>query len=524
MLQIHFQSKLSGMIRTTQTLYKRTLSTTRVANSIIKVDETPRVVLHGGSKSTSLDPEDYLFGAVETRRDFAACGVNHSILTEGLQSMGMHTATAVQAAAIELVLTGQDTVIGAETGSGKTLAYLLPVLQACLQAPLAQGIDEAVRAIVLVPNNELAEQVQSLASRLLMTDAQSEESEIPDTESVAHSARLQIHARRLGAMLSNTGHVHEQVLVCTPGTFRSLVSRELNQYGKTSPLLRLKHLILDEADLLLEGSYVREISHALGTLSAARKEASTDMTINADLKSPQVILSAATIPTYGERSFDKYVKKQFPNAVHVRTPHLHHHHPQITQEFIRVTDEDIVNRASEVNSVLVRNEPSLIFVNTSEAATHFAQALRSIGTVCEEFHKGNHERSQALEAFRNKEVDILVCTDMAARGFDLPHVKHVIQAEFALNVVQYLHRVGRCSRGGVPGKATSFYDTRSDVLLHAINDVKGTESQSEHGTTAHWKTSSVDSAFSRRRGLRGKLKQQARKVRNALVDGTTLHT
>ena len=104
--------------------------------------------------------------------------------------------------------------------------------------------------------------------------------------------------------------------------------------------------------------------------------------------------------------------------------------------------------------------------------------------------------------FRENKKKILVCTDNAARGLDLPNVRHVIQAEFALNVVQYLHRIGRSSRAGVVGRATSFYDQKSMDLVNSINSETQESGGSGSGT--------VNQSFSRKRGLRKKWKKSMR--------------
>lgn len=143
---------------------------------------------------------------------------------------------------------------------------------------------------------------------------------------------------------------------------------------------------------------------------------------------------------------------------------------------------------------------TMVFVNTAEVARQISQGLQDRGIINCEYHNMilEAEKQNSLKRFRENEVPLLVCTDHAARGLDLPNVRHVVQAEFALNVVQHLHRVGRASRAGVQGKATNFYDSRSKDLVQSIlSDSTG--------------QNKVDQSFSRRRGFRAKLKKVARR-------------
>lgn len=143
---------------------------------------------------------------------------------------------------------------------------------------------------------------------------------------------------------------------------------------------------------------------------------------------------------------------------------------------------------------------TMVFVNTADAASRLAIELQKAGVGSAEYHKfvSDAEKQESLRRFREEEVAVLVCTDHASRGLDLPNVRHVVQAEFAGNVVQYLHRIGRASRAGVLGKATNIYDDRSADLVSSIlsdSDEK-----------------KIDQSFSRRRGFRQKIKKEYRRA------------
>ena len=152
--------------------------------------------------------------------------------------------------------------------------------------------------------------------------------------------------------------------------------------------------------------------------------------------------------------------------------------------------------AQDTDASLVQ---TMVFVNTAEVARQLSSELLSHGIPTAEYHNmiPDAERQGNLQRFREHAVPVLVCTDHAARGLDLPTVRHVVQAEFALNVVQHLHRIGRASRAGVLGRATNLYDERSKDLVNSIlSDSTG--------------QNKVDQSFSRRRGFRAKIKKQGR--------------
>lgn len=159
---------------------------------------------------------------------------------------------------------------------------------------------------------------------------------------------------------------------------------------------------------------------------------------------------------------------------------------------------------------------TMIFLNTAQNAQKFHELLLSLGyTSITEFH-GNlrkEEREHNLMRFRRQDVNILVCTDACARGLDLPHVKRVVQAEFALNVVQHQHRVGRCSRGGKSGVAINMFNSTAVDLVNSIRSVASTNidqaQDDSSSTTVEDEKSSIENSFSRRRGFRAKIKKNA---------------
>lgn len=213
---------------------------------------------------------------------------------------------------------------------------------------------------------------------------------------------------------------------------------------------------------------------------------------------------------------------------------MHQHHPAIRQDFSKFPDE-LIGTKEHVQAVMerlwdVRSFPAplavssaseegatpawigsldhsvMIFLNTAAKAKQFADSLYALGYDFVEIHGmiSKEEREENLKLFRQRDgegprVNIMVCTDACARGLDLPHVRRVVQAEFALNVVQHLHRIGRASRGGNVGMAINLYGKRSDDL---VSSILGQYVAKEGG--------GIEKSFSRRRGFRQKLKKAER--------------
>jgi superfamily II DNA/RNA helicase len=210
----------------------------------------------------------------------------------------------------------------------------------------------------------------------------------------------------------------------------------------------------------------------------------------------QYVFAAATIHSSGKRTPGETLRLGFPDAVWVAGPRLHRSAAQLRHAWQEVTPD---SRGDAVAAAL-RDAPAgartLVFANTVAAAAALAAELSGAGVRAAAYHSGmgQLERFAALAAFRAGDIDVLVCTDAAARGLDVPAVAHVVQAEFALSAVDYLHRAGRTARAGAPGLLTSLYDADAGPLVAAVRSaVDGGEP--------------VEEAFSRKRSFSKKLKK-----------------
>lgn len=446
---------------------------------------------------------------------FSDLGVSRAMV-ERLASGGKNGSTAIQAQAIPAILGGKtEVVVAAETGSGKTLAYLIPVFEllsreardwgrmALFEAEtgsMSQRRASYPRAMVLVPNRELVQQVLRMAG-LLLGPRRPGTFEV-DGDGVVGSVSIAA-APAVPPSDASWPYVRgirdsPDVLVCTPA-FAARFARLLPLYAS------LEALILDEADMLLDGGFAKQVDEIL----VARKRVNRlrEQATSADLAqcSSQVVLVAATIPTYGLKSVDELVAKRFPDAVRVQTDLMHQSQPQLEHTWISVKSEE--DRINELVTLLTEQEAqsgqggtrTMVFANTASSAQSACGALTTAGLRAEAYHKDVDpaNRLQALRNFAEGTTDFLVCTDLASRGLDIQGVRHVVQFEFATNVVQHLHRIGRTGRAGSAGQATHFLSPLNEDLAGLIK--AATESGSP-----------LDESFSRKRGFRKKIKKQGR--------------
>ncbi|CEM01595.1 unnamed protein product [Vitrella brassicaformis CCMP3155] len=432
----------------------------------------------------------------------------HPSLVQQLSQTGKDTATLIQALGIPSILTGDDVIVGAETGSGKTLAYLVPLLDRLLRENEREGEAEASdgsggntdrsrmypRAVVMVPNRELCDQVYRWAQEL---------------------------ARPLGVTTEMVWGGYESwpftpaqpapdVLICTPlflGRFtKGGCVKDISLFQSVDTL------VVDEADLLLDGGYKKDLEAVLTVFRRSGRQGAPT----------QHIMVAATLPNRGSGSVDAFLERRFPEALRVRNSLMHQHLPGMQQDFIPIgydaSTRDRLNmlvdkvtemqrdRASRGGEEAVDVGKTIIFANTVNSAKAVANALFDVGIPVVPCHADLRaaERISNLDAFRRGISSILVCTDLAARGLDIPRIATVIQFDFAPNVVAHLHRVGRAARAGRAGHAINFYGKDSEDLVSMIQEsLKVAEERGSDGGL-------LEQAFSRNRSLRKKLRKQER--------------
>ncbi|MGQ0708651.1 MAG: DEAD/DEAH box helicase [Rhodoferax sp.] len=348
---------------------------------------------------------------------FAALGLSPA-LAHACASLGLLQPTEVQGAAIAAALQGRDLLVSAPTGSGKTLAFALPLLHRLQAGAAPKTSARGVRALVLVPTRELAQQVSTVLVQ------------------VAHAAGL--GARVLTAMGGVSINPQMMalrkgcdVLVATPGRLIDLAMHNAVQ------LHGVGLLVLDEADRLLDLGFSQELQYLLELLPAQR----------------QTLLYSAT----------------FAPEVQALAAQLLHQPLRVQVRAAQAAPVSIVQRAIQVDARartpllrhLLRTERwgrVLVFVATRYSADLVADKLRRAGVAAAGFHGelSQGTRQGLLAAFKDQNVQVLVTTDLAARGIDILKLPVVLNYDLPRSPTDYTHRIGRTGRAGEPGLALSF--------------------------------------------------------------------
>lgn len=354
---------------------------------------------------------------------FSYLGLNPT-LTQAADTLTLATPTPIQQAAIPAALAGADVLGLAQTGSGKTLAYALPLVQKMQLGP--HRVPRLVRALVLVPTRELAVQVTEVLSSVVRS--------LPQALKIAAaiggvSINPQMMALRGGA----------DIVVATPGRLLDLVRHNALK------LANVNLLVLDEADRLLDLGFADELTEVLALLPGQR----------------QNLFFSAT----------------FPDAVHALADRLLKDPVRITIESTDTTEPDIEQRAIQVDdkkrSSLLRHlikahgwKRVLVFVATKYDCERLADKLYKAGVFATAFHGDLSQgaRKEVLSEFKDERWEVLVTTDLAARGIDIAKLPVVVNFDLPRSAVDYTHRIGRTGRAGESGVAVSF--VTAQALAH----------------------------------------------------------
>ena len=363
---------------------------------------------------------------------FSSLGFSPALLPALLRAVaekGYLAPTAIQMAAIPAILQGRDVVGSAQTGSGKTAAFALPLLDKLAQTP-ANGARRPVRGLVLVPTRELATQVGEAMVGLAKY--------LPQRIKVAVvfggvSINPQMMNLRGGA----------DIIVATPGRLIDLIDRN------ALTLDAITALVLDEADRLLDLGFGEELQRILALLPAQR----------------QNLFFSATFPPVIEALASGMLTD--PLRIEVHAAPLAE--PHIVQRAIEV---DPSRRTQLLRHLLQTEKWSqvLVFVATKHAAEIVADKLRKADIEAEPFHGelSQGKRSQVLLDFKQKQVQVVVATDVAARGLDIAQLPVVVNYDLPRSSNDYTHRIGRTGRAGESGVAVSFVSATTQAHFRLI--------------------------------------------------------
>ncbi|MFL0564431.1 DEAD/DEAH box helicase [Microbacterium sp. 179-I 1D1 NHS] len=353
---------------------------------------------------------------------FDELGLTGPVLA-AIKDLGYETPSAIQAATIPVLLGGRDVVGMAQTGTGKTAAFALPIME---NLDLTQ---KTPQALVLAPTRELALQVceafESYAARMKGVHV------LPVYGGQGYG--VQLSALRRG--------VH--IVVGTPGRIMDHLEKG------TLDLSQLKNLVLDEADEMLKMGFAEDVEQILAQTPAEK----------------QVALFSATMPASIRRLAQQYLRD--PEEITVKTKTSTN--TNITQRYLIVSYQqkvDALTRILEVEDF----DGMIIFVRTKNETETLAEKLRARGFSAAPINGDipQPQRERSIQQLKDGKLDILVATDVAARGLDVERISHVVNFDIPTDTESYVHRIGRTGRAGRKGDAISFVTPRERYLLAHI--------------------------------------------------------
>lgn len=355
---------------------------------------------------------------------FAGFGLNDKLL-KAIKELGYETPSPIQEKTIPLILEGRDIIGQAQTGTGKTAAFSLPMLEKI------DPKSKQVQALVLTPTRELAIQVAEAIHSY-----------------AKHIGRIRILPVYGGQSISQQiRHLRNgvQIVVGTPGRVMDHLRRE------TVDISNLKVMVLDEADEMLRMGFIDDVEWILSHTPETR----------------QTALFSATMP----RQIRRIAEKHIQNAVHVEIEQKTLTVPAIKQFYINLPERqktDALTKILEIQSI--PGEAVLIFHRTKIGTAQLTDKLQARGYAAEAMNgdMNQNQRESVIKRMKNGKIEIVVATDVAARGLDVEHITTVVNYDMPSDTESYVHRIGRTGRAGREGKAVLFVTPRQQRMLRDI--------------------------------------------------------
>lgn len=339
-----------------------------------------------------------------------------------LAQMGIKEPTPVQAEAIPALRNGRDTIVQAQTGTGKTLAFLLPLYDKIkVQA-------DNIQALILIPTRELTLQIAKVAAQLGKAEG---------VRSLAIYGGQDIERQK--QKLGREPHV----IIGTPGRILDHMRRRTINFATTN------RIVLDEADEMLRRGFLEDVEQILSTMARDR----------------QIMLFSATMPDKIKALAHRYMT-DFQHVI-IKTEN-------ITLDNIRQRIVDTVedSKLDKLCELINEQNPylAMVFCSTRSRVSQVAMALARRGYLADELHGelSQLQRTNVLRKFREAKLQILVTTDIAARGLDIEGVTHVFNYDMPRDTESYIHRIGRTGRAGQQGVAITFVNARQYSQLRRI--------------------------------------------------------
>ena len=334
----------------------------------------------------------------------------NSLIKHNLQAMGFNSPSPIQDQSIPYGLAGKDIVGIANTGTGKTGAFAIPVLNKLLTEPRS-------KAIILAPTRELAEQINQQC-RMIAKDSD------------LYGALL-IGGTSMGAQLRDLRN-KPRIIIGTPGRVKDHIER------KTLSLSDCNIVVLDEVDRMLDMGFVHDITKILSQASTQRQSFYFSATLDARVRG-----------IINNFSFE-------PIHVSVKTSDTS---DNVDQNIVTHNKSDKLNK---LNDILIGDSTAktLIFDDTHKTVDRLSKELLARGFLVDSIHggKSQSQRQRVLKKFKNNDVNVLVATDVAARGLDVSDISHVINYSLPRTYDDYVHRIGRTGRAGKTGYALTFVE------------------------------------------------------------------
>ena len=331
------------------------------------------------------------------------------------------TPTPIQSQAIPIALEGKDVLGTAQTGTGKTLAFTIPLINKLI-------INKNAMALIICPTRELASQVMGTISKLTLGDIRIGNALLIGGESMQKQLR-QLNKRA-------------RIIVGTPGRINDHLKR------KSLNLTRVNYLVLDETDRMLDMGFTPQIEIILKFIP----------------KEHQTLLFSATLPNDILKISQRYLN----NPERISVGSLSTPIDKIKQETFEVSQDKKYHEL--INQLVERSGSILVFVKTKHGADKIVKRLKYDGHKADAIH-GNlrqSKRDRVINGFRNGRSRILIATDVAARGLDIPVIKHVINYDLPQVPEDFIHRIGRTARAGSVGEAVSFVTPNDKRMWKSI--------------------------------------------------------
>jgi ATP-dependent RNA helicase DeaD len=353
---------------------------------------------------------------------FADLGLGPEVL-RAIVELGFEAPTPIQAQAIPTLIAGADMIGQAQTGTGKTAAFALPLLERI------DADQKCVQALILTPTRELALQVceaihffSKYHSRIRLTPVYGGQPIVPQMKKIDRGA---------------------QIVVGTPGRVIDLIKR------RALKMDRVRNLVLDEADEMLRMGFIDDVEWILA--QAPEKK--------------QLALFSATMPIEIKRIAERFLV----DPVHIQIARKTVSLPNIEQSYLQVRGHekmDVLVRVLETQRI----DAALIFVKTKAGCSELASHLSSQGIMSEPLNGDMSQaaRELAVRRIKSGKVNLLVATDVAARGLDIERISHVINYDIPAEVESYVHRIGRTGRAGNSGSTILFVTSRERWMLNKI--------------------------------------------------------